>query len=236
MARTKVSPADDLERLNAEVVACRACPRLVTWREKAAREKVRRFADQDYWGRPLLGFGDPSARVLLMGLAPAAHGGNRTGRMFTGDESGNFLFRALYRAGYANRPESIGRDDGTRLIDCYMTATCRCAPPLNKLLPVEISRCRPFLQRELTLLKNVSVVIGLGRIGFDAAITAYRDLGRIAFAKKPEFGHCAVHRFEGLTVMGSYHPSQQNTFTGRLTPAMLDEVFRTARKAAEGSR
>jgi uracil-DNA glycosylase family 4 len=234
MPPNRVSPVDDLGRLNAEVIACRACPRLVKWREKAAREKVKRFAEHEYWGKPLTGFGDPSARLLLMGLAPAAHGGNRTGRMFTGDESGNFLFSALYRGGYATRPESVSRNDGTELIDCYMTATCRCAPPLNKLLPVEIVRCRPFLHRELTLLRRVKVVVGLGRIGFEAALTIYRDLGRISFKKKPEFGHCVAHWFDGLTVMGSYHPSQQNTFTGRLTPAMLDKVFRTAREIAEG--
>jgi uracil-DNA glycosylase family 4 len=227
--RNKPGHPDNLKRLNAEVVVCRACPRLVRWREKSARDKVKRFAGQEYWGKPLVGFGDSRARLLLMGLAPAAHGGNRTGRMFTGDESGNFLFRALHRAGYANKPESTGREDGTTLNDCYMTATCRCAPPLNKLLPIEISRCRPFLHRELVLLPNVRVVIGLGRIGFDAAVAAYHELGRITFPKKPQFGHCAIHRFEDITIMGSYHPSQQNTFTGRLTPGMLDRVFRTAR-------
>jgi uracil-DNA glycosylase len=232
MARSR-SAADGLAQLKSEVVACRSCPRLVAWRERTAREKVRRFADQVYWGKAVPGFGDPKARVLLMGLAPGAHGANRTGRMFTGDESGNFLFNALYRSGYANQPGSTGRDDGTRLVDCYMTATCRCVPPLNKPLPAEINRCRPFLHREVMLLKDVKVVIGLGRIGYDAALKTYRDLGRIRFTRKPEFGHCVVHRFDGLTLIGSYHPSQQNTFTGRLTPAMLDRVFRQARVAAE---
>jgi uracil-DNA glycosylase len=234
MARSERPAAGGLGALNADVTACRACPRLVAWREKVARERVRRFADQEYWGRPVPGFGDPKARVLLMGLAPGAHGANRTGRMFTGDESGNFLFSALFRSGYATQPVSTGRDDGTKLIDCYMSAACRCAPPLNKPLPAEIKRCRPFLHRELALLTNVSVVIGLGRIGFEAALAAYRGLERIEYTAKPAFGHGAVHRFPGLTLIGSYHPSQQNTYTGRLTPAMLDLVFRRAREIAGG--
>jgi uracil-DNA glycosylase len=228
--------ADDLGRLNDEVIACRQCPRLVRWREKTAREKVRRFAGQDYWGKPVPGFGDPRARLLLMGLAPGAHGANRTGRMFTGDESGNWLFRALYDAGYANHEASTDRGDGMVLRDCYITATCRCAPPLNKLLPREILQCRPFLMRELQILSHIRVVVGLGRIGFDAAIAAYRAVGRIPAGKKPAFGHGAVHRFDDLVLVGSYHPSQQNTFTGRLTRSMLDDVFRKARTFSEQSR
>ena len=153
--------------------------------------------------------------------------------MFTGDESGNFLFRSLYAAGFSNRPDSVRRGDATRLRDCYMTATCRCAPPLNKLLPIEIARCRPFLHRELRLLSRVKVVVALGRVGFESALAAYRDIGRFAFPRKPLFGHCAVHRFETLTLIASYHPSQQNTFTGRLTAPMLDRVFTTARRIIE---
>ncbi len=199
------------------------------WREQVAREKVKRFAEQEYWGKPIPGFGDPEARLLLVGLAPAAHGGNRTGRMFTGDESGNWLFRALYKAGFANQPRSTDLQDGLRLTDCYITATARCAPPLNKLLPGEIANCRPYLLQEIELLKKVQVVVGLGKIGFDAALNAYRDLGRIAFDTRPKFGHAAQYSFGGLTFIASFHPSQQNTYTGRLTEEMLDRVFKEAR-------
>ncbi len=220
-----------LEALQEEIISCRLCPRLVRWREKVAREKVKRFADQEYWGKPNPSFGDPNARLLLVGLAPAAHGGNRTGRMFTGDESGNWLYRALYKAGFASQPTSIHRNDGLVLRDCYITATCRCAPPQNKLLPREITNCRPYLLREIELLRNVRVVVGLGRIGFESALAAYRQAGRIGFPKKPPFSHGAVHTLGSLTFIGSYHPSQQNTFTGKLTERMLDRVFITARKA-----
>ncbi len=199
------------------------------WREQVAREKVKRFAEQEYWGKPIPGFGDPEARLLLVGLAPAAHGGNRTGRMFTGDESGNWLFRALYKAGFANQPRSTDLQDGLRLTDCYITATARCAPPLNKLLPGEIANCRPYLLQEIELLKKVQVVVGLGKIGFDAALNAYRDLGRIAFDTRPKFGHAVQYSFGGLTFIASFHPSQQNTFTGRLTEKMFDSVFAEAR-------
>jgi uracil-DNA glycosylase family 4 len=217
--------------LRRDVITCRLCPRLVRWREEAARNKVRRFLDQDYWGKPIPGFGDPHARLLLVGLAPAAHGGNRTGRMFTGDESGNWLFRALHRSGFANQPESVDSSDGLVLKDCYITATCRCAPPQNKLLPKEIQNCRPFLRREIALLKNVRVVVGLGRIGFDTALTAFRDMGLIEYRKRPEFGHGARYRLAHYTFIASFHPSQQNTFTGRLTRPMLDRIFRTAQAA-----
>lgn len=219
-----------LEKLQAKIIRCRTCPRLVEWREQVAREKVKRFANQTYWGKPIPSFGDPAARLLLVGLAPAAHGGNRTGRMFTGDESGNWLFRALYKAGFANQPTSADRDDGLRLTDCYITATARCAPPLNKLLPEEIGNCRPYLLREIELLKNVQVVVGLGKIGFDAALNAYRDIGRIAFAARPKFGHAAQYSFGDLTFIASFHPSQQNTFTGKLTEPMFNRIFAMARE------
>jgi uracil-DNA glycosylase len=218
-----------LTKLHKEITACRKCTRLVRWREKMAREKVRRFADQEYWGKPLPGFGDPNARLLLVGLAPAAHGGNRTGRMFTGDESGNWLFRALHKAGFASQPESLHRRDGLVLTDCFITATCRCAPPLNKLLRSEIENCQPFLLRETALLKDVRVVIGLGKIGFDAALSLYRTAGRIEFSKRPAFGHGREYTPGEYTFLATYHPSQQNTFTGRLTEPMLDAVFSRAR-------
>ncbi len=219
-----------LQTLRSQIILCRLCPRLVHWREQVAREKVKRFADQEYWGKPLPGFGDPKARVLLVGLAPAAHGGNRTGRMFTGDESSNWLYRALYKAGFANQPTSVHRHDGLKLTDCYITATCRCAPPQNKVLPQEIANCKPYLLREIALLKNIRVVVGLGKIGFDAALDTFKEAGKIEFSKKPAFSHCAVHTFGQLTFIASYHPSQQNTFTGKLTEPMLDRVFVTARK------
>jgi uracil-DNA glycosylase family 4 len=220
-----------LEALQEQINSCRLCPRLVRWREKVAREKVKRFEDEEYWGKPSPGFGDPAARVLLVGLAPAAHGGNRTGRMFTGDESGRWLYRALHKAGFASQPESINRFDGLTLRDCYITATCRCAPPLNKPLLKEIRNCRPYLLREIELLTHVRVVIGLGRIGFEAALNAYCELGRIAWKKRPQFKHVARYSIAGLTFIASFHPSQQNTFTGRLTEPMFDRVFREARNA-----
>ena len=221
---------DSVEALGKRVIRCRLCPRLVRWREHVAREKVRRYADQEYWGKPNPGFGDPGARLLLVGLAPAAHGGNRTGRMFTGDESGRWLYRALYKAGFANRAESLSRSDGLLLRDCYITATCRCAPPANRLLPAEIQNCRPFLLREMQLLGRVRVVVGLGRIGFEAALQAYRQLGRVTWKRKPRFAHGAYFSFGDLTFIASFHPSQQNTCTGRLTEPMLDRIFSRARK------
>lgn len=227
--------AAGLAALEREVIACRRCVRLVRWREKVARVKVRRFSDQEYWGKPIPGFGDPAARLLLIGLAPAAHGGNRTGRMFTGDESGNWLFRALHAAGFANQSASVDRRDGLALTDCYITATCRCAPPGNKLLPREVLTCRPFLLRELALLTHVRVVVGLGRVGFETALSSYRAMGRIAWAKKPAFAHGARYDFGDITLLASFHPSQQNTFTGRLTRPMLQRVFREARTVL-GSR
>jgi uracil-DNA glycosylase family 4 len=219
-----------ISSLQQQIIRCRRCPRLVRWREKVAREKVRRYLDEEYWGKPVPGFGDPRARLLLVGLAPAAHGGNRTGRMFTGDNSGNWLYRALYKAGFANQPESVHRRDGLTLRDCYITATLRCAPPRNKPTADEIANCKPFLLREVEMLKNVRVVIGLGRIGFDAALNAYRELGRVDFTTRPKFAHGAVYRFGTLTFIASFHPSQQNTFTRRLTVPMFDAVFAKARR------
>ncbi len=224
----------ELKKIEHEVIACRRCPRLVAWREKTAHDKTRRFSDQEYWGKPIPAFGDVDARLLLVGLAPAAHGGNRTGRMFTGDRSGDWLFRALWKSGFASQPESTHRGDGLGLRDCFITATCRCAPPLNKLLPSEIRNCRPFLFRELHLLKNVTVVVGLGKVGFDNAYAVltefYGDGGRrVGWPKRPSFSHGAELLLPGdISLLGSYHPSQQNTFTGRLTEKMLDGVFRRA--------
>jgi uracil-DNA glycosylase len=224
-------PSGGFGALRRDVIACRLCLRLVRWREETARTKVRRFADQEYWGKPIPGLGDPEARLLIVGLAPAAHGGNRTGRMFTGDESGNWLFHALHVAGFANQSESTGTTDGLKLTDCYITATCRCAPPLNKLFPAEIRNCRPFLYREIELLKNVRVIVGLGRIGFDNALAAFRELELIDYRKRPAFRHGARYRLGPYTFIASFHPSQQNTFTGRLTKPMLGRVFRVARSA-----
>jgi uracil-DNA glycosylase len=226
---TIVNRQSAIDDLGSRILRCRLCPRLVAWREATAAEKVKRFSSDEYWGRPLTGFGDPDAWLLLVGLAPAAHGGNRTGRMFTGDESGNWLFRALHHAGFANQPESIHREDGLRLEGCYITATLRCAPPQNKPTAAEIACCRPFLLEELELLKNVRVVVGLGKVGFEAALKAYRDAGRIEFAKMPRFAHGASYTMGDLTFIASYHPSQQNTFTGKLTRPMLNAVFRKAR-------
>lgn len=222
-----------LQTLRQEIIACRRCPRLVRWREKVAREKVKRFAEEEYWGKPIPGFGDPHARLLLVGLAPAAHGGNRTGRMFTGDESGNWLFRALHKAGFVSQPQSLDRGDGMQLSDCYITATLRCAPPLNKPTTEEVQHCRSFLTREVAMLRNVRVIMGLGKIGFEAALDAFREMGRIEFKRKPKFGHNLAYQLGELTFIASFHPSQQNTFTGRLTEPMFDRVFRTAKRILE---
>jgi uracil-DNA glycosylase len=222
-----------IERLKAiqkEVMACSLCPRLVAWREQTAREKVRRFAHEEYWGKPVPAFGDPEARLLLVGLAPAAHGGNRTGRMFTGDRSGDWLYRALFRAGFAGQPASTSRDDGMVLADCYITAAARCAPPLNTLLPAELSNCRRYLLREITVLNNLRVVIGLGSIGFRAALESLSALGKATFSKRPSFSHGAEYRSGRISLIASYHPSQQNTFTGRLTERMFNQIFLLARR------
>jgi uracil-DNA glycosylase family 4 len=197
-----------------------------------AEEKVRRFRDQEYWGRPLPGFGDPKARLLVVGLAPAAHGGNRTGRVFTGDSSGDWLYEALYRFGFANQPHSVARDDGLALRDCYINAAVRCAPPANRPLPVELKRCREaWLTTELTLLRHVRVVVPLGRIALDAWLTASRWRERLSRGDRPQFGHGVECRLpDGTLVIASYHPSRQNTNTGKLTRAMWHGVFRRARE------
>ena len=220
---------DSLARVDREVISCRRCPRLVAWREQVAQEKRAAFAGEEYWGRPLPGFGDPNASILVLGLAPAAHGGNRTGRIFTGDRSGDWLFAALHRAGFANQPESISRDDGLRLTGCYVTAAVRCAPPANRPLPSERDNCQPYLQRELALMRTVSVIVCLGGFAWDAALRVLISLGAPRPKPRPRFAHGAVSTIATRTLLGCYHPSQQNTFTGRLTEPMLDDVFERAR-------
>jgi uracil-DNA glycosylase family 4 len=220
-----------LAALDAEIVGCRRCPRLVEWRERVAREKVRRFRDEAYWGRPLPGFGDPEARILLLGLAPAAHGGNRTGRVFTGDASGDFLWAALHAAGLADRSASRRADDGLALTDAYIAAAVRCAPPANEPTPLERDTCAPFLEREVRLLDRLVVVVALGHFGWDAAVRALEALGHPA-RPRPRFGHGREAAIGPYRLLGSYHPSQQNTFTGRLTPAMFGEVLDRARDLA----
>lgn len=218
--------------LQQTITTCRKCPRLVAYRGETARVKVRRFLDCDYWGKPVPGFGDAKARLLIVGLAPAAHGGNRTGRMFTGDRSGDWLYRALHAAGFAGQARSVSRDDGMRLSECYITAAIRCAPPGNKPLPEEFDRCRPFLVEELRLLPKVRVVVALGRIAFEGYLKACRALGHSLPRPLPAFGHGRVHRLPwGVTLIGSYHPSQQNTFTGKLTAPMFALVFAAAKSA-----
>ncbi len=222
--------ADSLERLCREVVVCRRCPRLVAWREETARVKRAAYADQEYWARPLPGFGDPDARVVLLGLAPAAHGGNRTGRIFTGDRSGDWLFAALWRAGFANQPQSVSPDDGLTLSDCYVTAAVRCAPPGNRPLPSERDNCLGFLVRELSLLGRARVIMCLGSFAWDVALRALAALGVAVPRPRPRFGHGTSVALGRFTLLGSYHPSQQNTFTGRLTASMLDQVLAQARE------
>lgn len=226
-----------LAGLNARIVRCRRCPRLVAHRRATAAAPPRRFRGQDYWGRPLPGFGDPRARVVLIGLAPAAHGGNRTGRMFTGDESGNWLFRALWETGFASQPTSTQRGDGLALRDAYVTAAIRCAPPANKPLPSELTRCEPYLLEELRLLRRMRVVVGLGRVGWQAYLRARRALGLAPTGPRPTFSHGAIATFsDGVALIASYHPSQQNTFTGRLTREMLRGVFEQARSLLDDER
>jgi uracil-DNA glycosylase family 4 len=219
-----------LAALEAAVVDCRRCPRLVSWREQVAREKRAAFRDEEYWARPMQGFGDPAARVLVLGLAPAAHGGNRTGRIFTGDRSGDFLFAGLYRAGLANQPESRHRDDGLALIGCWLTAAVRCAPPANKPTPEERDACADWLEREVALLPEIRVVVCLGAFAWEAALRLRSALGHPAPRPRPRFGHGAESPGPPWRLLGCFHPSQQNTFTGRLTPAMLDAVLARAVK------
>jgi len=228
VTKPTVHLVDSLDRLRTDVCDCRRCPRLVMWREQVAVEKRASFRDQQYWGRGVPGFGDPAARVLVLGLAPAAHGANRTGRVFTGDRSGDWLYRAMHRAGFANQPTSVAVGDGLSLCDAWVTAVVKCAPPDNKPLPDERDACRLFLRRELTLLAGLRVVVCLGGFAYAAACVEY------GVRPRPKFGHGAqAQAADGTTLLCSYHPSQQNTFTGRLTESMLDAVFARARELAD---
>ena len=228
---------DSLVRVGRDVIACERCPRLRGWCRQVAREKVKRFREQEYWGRPVPGFGDPDARLLVVGLAPAAHGGNRTGRVFTGDRSGDFLFAALHRAGFASQPTSVARDDGLRLRDCYVAPVARCAPPANKPTPEEVARCREYLAREWALLREVRGVLVLGRIAQDGFLAMLRETGRDV-PRGLAFGHGVSHeRGGGVRLFCSFHVSQQNTFTGRLTPRSFDGVLAKVKRhlAAQAS-
>jgi len=214
---------DGLAELSRDVASCRRCQRLVEWREKVAVEKRKSYRDDEYWGRPISGFGDAEASVMIIGLAPAAHGANRTGRVFTGDRSGDFLFSSLFRTGFANQPHAVHVDDGLVLSGAWVTAAVRCAPPANKPTPAERDACKPFLVRELELLINVKVIVALGQFGY--AVTA----GLLDVSPRPKFGHgTEIDAGDGRVIICSFHPSQQNTFTGRLTPAMIDAVFQRA--------
>ncbi len=226
--------AADLATLAEQVHSCRRCPRLVAWREEVAADPPKRYRGEDYWARPASGFGDPAASVAIVGLAPAAHGANRTGRMFTGDRSGDWLYAALHRAGYANQAESRARDDGLRLDGAYVTATVRCAPPANKPTPAERDECLPYLERELELLDRARVIVALGAFGWDGALRAVRGLGAEVPRPRPKFGHLAEAEVGAgrWLLLGCFHPSQQNTFTGKLTVPMIDAVFARARELA----
>lgn len=219
-------PMETLDRVNAEIIACMKCPRLVEYRERVAREKRRAFASWEYWGKPVPGFGDPGAKLLILGLAPAAHGGNRTGRVFTGDRSGDFLYDALYRAGFANQPNSTERGDGLELKNAYIVAAARCAPPANKPLPSELANCRPYFERELAILQP-RAILALGSIAMAAYLVTLKREGKIQSLARFRFAHGASYKFgDGLPrLFASYHPSQQNTFTGKLTKAMLVRVL-----------
>ena len=220
-----MSSRNPLDLLDAEVVSCRACPRLVAWREEVAATRRAAFRDQTYWGRAVPGFGDRRARLLIVGLAPAAHGANRTGRMFTGDRSGDWLYASLFRTGFANQPTSVDAGDGLALLDAYITAAVRCAPPANQPTPAERDNCRPFLEREVALLDQVRVIVALGKFGHDAAGSV------LGLRPRPAFGHGSEATLpDGRVLMGCYHPSQQNTFTGKLTEPMTDAVFNRARE------
>ena len=227
--------ATTLGDLTAVMVECRACPRLVAWRELVARQKVARFRDESYWARPVPGFGDPTARILVVGLAPAAHGGNRTGRVFTGDASGDFLFAAMHATGLANQAVARRADDGLALSDAYIAAPVRCAPPANKPTPDERATCQPYLVRELELLRHVRVIVPLGSIAWESTFRTVAALTGRDARPRPPFGHGAIATIAGYTVVGSYHPSQQNTFTGKLTQPMLRAVFETAIAVARES-
>jgi uracil-DNA glycosylase family 4 len=221
------SQAEGLARVEAQVVECRRCPRLVEWRERVAREKRAAFAGEEYWGRPVPGFGDPDARLYVLGLAPAAHGGNRTGRVFTGDRSGDWLFASMHRTGFANQAESTHPGDGLRLDSAFVAAAVRCAPPANRPLPQERDNCLPYAAEELRIMGTVRVIVCLGAFAWEAACRLY------GLRPRPRFGHGAEHELpDGRTMLGSFHPSQQNTFTGKLTEPMLDAVFLRARELA----
>jgi uracil-DNA glycosylase family 4 len=223
---------EEFERLAKEVESCTRCPRLVAWREAAAADPPRRFRGERYWARPLSGFGDPDAHMLVVGLAPAAHGGNRTGRIFTGDRSGDWLFAALHRSGYANQAESVRRGDGLRLTGAWIAAVNRCPPPANRPTPAERDNCLPYLVREIGLLERVRAIVALGGFGWDGALRALREVGHGVPRPKPRFAHGAEARVGPYTLLGCFHPSQQNTFTGRLTEGMMEEVFERARSVA----
>jgi uracil-DNA glycosylase len=228
-------PHGTLEALEREIINCRKCPRLVAWREEVARVKRASFAGETYWGRPIPGFGDPAASVMILGLAPAAHGGNRTGRVFTGDRSGDWLFAALHRAGYANQPTSHTRDDGLALDDCWVAAAVRCAPPANKPTPAERDTCLPYAVAESELLVCARVIVCLGAFAWDAALRICAARGHERLRPRPRFGHGAEAVSGGLTLLGCFHPSQQNTFTGRLTEDMLDTILHRARALSTGA-
>lgn len=224
---------DSFSALTSEIENCRQCPRLVQWREQVAAEKVARFRHQTYWGKPVPGFGDPQARLVIVGLAPAAHGGNRTGRVFTGDKSGDWLYRALHKAGFANQPDSTNAQDGLQLTDCYIGVVVRCAPPENKPTPPETETCRAFLDRELKLLESTQVILTLGKFAFDNVLKILKSQGQAIPSPAPQFGHNREYHLgtedQPLFLIGSYHPSQRNTSTGFLTEPMFDEVFSTIR-------
>ena len=226
--------ASALTILNNEVVSCTRCPRLVAYRQQVGREKRRAYLDWDYWARPVPGFGDPHARVLVLGLAPGAHGSNRTGRPFTGDASGKFMYPILHKTGFASQPNADRRNDGLELIDCYITAAVRCAPPDNKPLPSELANCASFLDRELALLKDVRVVVALGKIGFDAYLNHLKRHGLVQSKAGYRFGHAQRYQMpNGVWLLASYHPSNQNTATGKLTAVMFEAIFRDAKKLAD---
>src|SRR5438094_10223680 len=225
-----------LSAVNRSIISCARCPRLRSYCRRIAREKKPEFADWTYWGKPVPGFGDPRARLLVVGLAPAAHGGNRTGRVFTGDRSGEWLFRALHRNGFANQAASVSKSDGLRLRDCYIAAAVRCAPPGNRPTPAEFRNCQPYLEREVRLLSALRVVVPLGAVAMNAFLRTWRAIGHDVPVPKPRFGHGVTVSLPPIELVASYHPSQRNTQTGLLTETMFDEVFREARRLLEGGR